>query len=374
MVLPDSGRTVRLKTLFDRYGLPLLFLVYIQAQLQLVSVTLASGGTLLGVRFAIVLVQRVSSGRVVVDSIGGRVGAVRRGIYRAACAMPLLGLPKTPFQALAGVDLEIERGMFGLLGPNGAGKTTLMRILCRVLEPSYGSVLVDGVNITGNGQTAGLIGYLPQHFGHYGHVTPFEFLEYRALLEGYREGKERRNRVMECLEQVNLRDRMNDPIQSLSGGMRQRVGIAQTLLAMPRIIVVDEPTAGLDPVERIRFRNLLARVSQERIVLFSTHIVEDISGSCNRLAVLNEGRILYKGSPQAMREAAQGRVWEATLSGEAFERVQGDLRLISHLRTPEGIRVRFLRQEPLSEFETHPVLPTLEDAYLHLLSEDTRAC
>ena len=157
----------------------------------------------------------------------------RRWLYRTASAIPIVGVPRPEFRALAGVNLEIGRGMFGLLGPNGAGKTTLMRILCRVLEPSYGSILIDGRNILRNGSIHGLVGYLPQHFGNYPHLSAYEFLEYRALLEGFKDRKTRESRVIESLEKVNLIERMDDPIGSFSGGMKQRLGIAQTLLHTP---------------------------------------------------------------------------------------------------------------------------------------------
>ena len=278
--------------------------------------------------------------------------------------------------ALQGIDLTVPQGMiYGVVGPNGAGKTTLMRILCQVLEPSYGSVIIEGRNLMHNGRVQGLIGYLPQHFGYYAHLSAYDFLDYRALLEGFKDRVERRERVLECLEQVNLRDRMEDPVGSFSGGMRQRVGIAQTLLHMPQIIVVDEPTAGLDPMERIRFRNLLARVSQERIVIFSTHIVEDISGSCNKLAVLNRGQVLYSGSPQEMRVLAQDKTWESVLPEDRFTEIQSELSAISHLRTPDGVRVRYLSDDPSNDLDPVAVDPTLEDAYLYLLRQGrTAAC
>ena len=171
------------------------------------------------------------------------------------------------------------------------------------------------------------------------------------------------------LEQVNLVDRKEDTIGSYSGGMRQRIGIAQTLLHTPQIMVVDEPTAGLDPVERIRFRNLLARLSKDRIVIFSTHIVEDVAGSCNRLAVINNGQCVYAGTPQVMREQARGKVWEAVLEEDFFNDLEHDLNVITHLRTPAGIRVHFLANEAPTQFEAKQVDPSLEDAYIYLLGE-----
>jgi len=350
-----------------RLSHPVLFAAYIHLRLELVSVTLATGGLWIIYRAVRVLADRIRTGRVDTERMSGRWVWFRRSAYRAAAAVPVLGVPRPEFAALSGVDLEIGTGMFGLLGPNGAGKTTLMRILCQVLEPSCGSIQINGRNLVNVSRQSGLIGYLPQHFGQYDHLTVYQFLEYRALLEGYDRRADRDQRVGACLEQVNLSDRQADTIGSLSGGMRQRVGIAQTLLHMPRIIVVDEPTAGLDPLERIRFRNLLARVSQDRIVVFSTHIVEDISGSCSRLAVLDKGTLLYTGTPESMRALAAGKVWEAVLDEATFTGAEAGLNLVSHVRTPAGVRTRFLGEAPTELPQVRPVEPTLEDAYLYLL-------
>ena len=358
-----------------RWAVPLLVVGYVHWRLALPSLTVASLAVWLGYRGARLLADRVRRGQVDPAALTGRMAWLTRRAYRGVAALPLIGVDKPQYQALYGVNLEIGRGMFGLLGPNGAGKTTLMRIICQVLEPSSGSVAFDGVNVTRHGPVQGLIGYLPQHLGLYEHLTAYQYLEYRALLEGFRDPTLRRARVSESLEQVNLDGRQNDPIGSFSGGMKQRVGIAQTLLHLPQIIVVDEPTAGLDPVERIRFRNLLARISQERIVLFSTHIVEDISGSCNRLAVLNAGRILYEGTPQAMRDLAWGYAWEAVVSEEALSRIGAQVNVISHLRAPDGIRVRFLAADAVPGIAAAPVEPTLEDAYIYVLrSKEVPGC
>jgi len=356
-----------------RYGSLALFLYYIQQRLEVVSVTIAVAALFFLVRWIRWLARRVESGRVDVEEMSGRLAWLRGPLYRIAAKIPILGAKKPEFTALAGVNLKIERGMFGLLGPNGAGKTTMMRIICQVLEPTFGSVSVNGVNLDDHEDLQGMIGYLPQHFGSYNHMTGYEYLEYRALLEGFKDGAERHQRVMACLEQVNLADRKDDTIGSYSGGMKQRIGIAQTLLHMPQIMVVDEPTAGLDPVERIRFRNLLARLSKDRIVIFSTHIVEDIAGSCNRLAIINGGRCIYAGTATEMREQASGRVWEAVLDEDFFHQVERDLDIITHLRTPAGIRVRFLAAEAPAGFAAEHVEPTLEDAYIYLLGEHRRA-
>ncbi|MBT7420504.1 MAG: ATP-binding cassette domain-containing protein [Gemmatimonadetes bacterium] len=352
------------------WAVPLLFVAYVHHRLALPSLTLASAAVWLAYRGARWLADRVRRGQVDIEGMVGRMMWLRRKVYGGAAALPLIGVAKPTYQALYGVNLEIGRGMFGLLGPNGAGKTTMMRIICQVLEPSSGSVAFDGVNITRQGPVQGVIGYLPQYFGLYEHMTAYQYLDYRALLEGFRDAGLRRERVNASLVQVNLEERQDDAIGSFSGGMKQRVGIAQTLLHLPQIIVVDEPTAGLDPVERIRFRNLLARISQERIVIFSTHIVEDISGSCNRLAVLNSGRILYQGTPREMRDLASGNVWETVVEEAAFEQVDRQVKVISHLRTPRGIRARFLAAAPVPGLAADRVDPTLEDAYLYLLRRE----
>ena len=366
LLFRGSARAGRVDRLW-RWILPVAFFVTIHFRVQTLSITVASVCAFLLVMVTRVLADRVRDGRVDPETLTGHLRWVRKGIYKGASSVPLIGVSSTPFQALAGVTLSIEKGMFGLLGPNGAGKTTLMRILCQVLEPSYGSVLVNGLNIADLHSTNGLIGYLPQHFGLYNHLPAGQYLTYRALLEGFREEKERDRRVHEILEEVNLLDRINDSIGTFSGGMRQRVGIAQTLLHQPQIIVVDEPTAGLDPIERIRFRNLLAQLSQDRVVVFSTHIVEDISGSCNQLAVLNRGQVLYNGPPDQMRSVAAGRVWDALIPEEEFERRERSLELISHVRSPGGIRARFLADAcPDGIVATSPS-PNLEDAYVCLL-------
>jgi multidrug efflux pump subunit AcrB/ABC-type multidrug transport system ATPase subunit len=350
-----------------RLILPVGFFSAIHFRVQTLSVTIASVVLFLILTFARKLADRVRDGRVEPEQITGKIGWLKRGMYRGATSLPLIGVQREPFQALGGVTLSIEKGMFGLLGPNGAGKTTLMRILCQVLEPSYGSILVNGHNVADLSSTNGLIGYLPQHFGLYNHLSAGQYLTYRALLEGFREEVGRTRRVHEILEEVNLLDRIDDPIGTFSGGMKQRVGIAQTLLHQPQIIVVDEPTAGLDPIERIRFRNLLSQLSQDRVVLFSTHIVEDISGSCNQLAVLNRGQVLYNGAPDQMRSVAEGKVWEALIPEAEFERREGSLDLITHVRSPGGIRARFLAERCPDGIEATSPSPNLEDAYVCLL-------
>ena len=202
-------------------------------------------------------------------------------------------------------------------------------------------------------------------------MTARQFLDYQAMLKGQWDGAARRRAVDGALRAVHLEESADRRIGGFSGGMKQRVGIAQTLLHLPRLLVVDEPTAGLDPRERIRFRNLLAGLARDRVVLFSTHIIEDISSSCNRLAVFDKGRVRFFGSPQQMVQLAQDAVWQARVSGERFEQLRaapGEARIVHHMRDDDRIRVRLLAaHQPLPEAE--PVTPTLEDAYLWLLEQ-----
>jgi len=298
--------------------------------------------------------------------VSGRAGVLSR-LKRAALRIPVIAGVKPQVEALTGVNLEIGKGMFGLLGPNGAGKTTLMRILCNIYEPTRGCVEINGRNVRGlRADVQPIIGYLPQHFGLHQNFTVWNYLNYFALLNDIFEKERREPLVERVIREVNLDERKHDKIKSLSGGMKQRVGIAQTLLHLPKIIVVDEPTAGLDPMERIRFRNLLAELGKERIVIFSTHITEDVMSSCHDLAVLNEGRLIFRGAPEELQQVAEGRVREAVIEpanvGELTERVH----VISQVAEAGGVRVRFIAADGGDE-AGEKVAPTLEDAYVCLL-------
>lgn len=259
--------------------------------------------------------------------------------------------------------------MFGLLGPNGAGKTTLMRILVGVLEQNRGSIKINGLKLDEHRETFhGSIGYLPQEFGLYENMSPVEYLNYYALTNGIYESKDRQRRIENILKSVGLWERRADKVKTFSGGMKQRVGIAQTLLRLPHIIVVDEPTAGLDPRERIRFRNLLSELAKERIVIFSTHIIEDISSTCRDLAVLDEGRVIFRGSPEELQARAQGIIYEALLPEQKFVEIQQQFKLIQHNKSEDGIYLRFISHEkPPADLNARAVKPNLEDAYLNLL-------
>jgi len=296
--------------------------------------------------------------------ITGRLSGIRRLFYRTVREVPLIGRRKKPFTALSMVSIEIEKGMFGLIGPNGAGKTTLMRIICGILEQSFGKITFNGID-TGRHreELQGLIGYLPQEFGLYENMTAVEFLNYQAILKKINDRSERDRRIDQVLTDVHIRERKDDRIGIFSGGMKQRIGIAQILLHMPRVLVVDEPTAGLDPRERIRFRNLLMELSKERIVIFSTHIIEDISSSCNKVAVLSRGNLRFLGTPSELSERARGKVWQFSVPPGRFNDIRGRYDIIHHMRRGEEIRVRTL-QSSKPEEEAVEVNPTLEDAYI----------
>ncbi len=301
------------------------------------------------------------------QQITGRFKGIRRLYWRLILAIPFVKPKKSQFKALKGVSLTIEQGMFGLLGPNGAGKTTLMRILCGIMDQSYGKIWINGHDTTlKREELQGLIGYLPQAFGTYENMTPYQFLDYQAILRKISNKKEREDRVQYVLKAVHMDEHQHKKIGSFSGGMKQRIGIAQILLHLPKILVVDEPTAGLDPLERIRFRNLLVELSRERIVVFSTHIIEDIASSCNHLAVLISGNIEYNGSPTSMAELAKGKVWEFHLSPEQFEVEKSHYVIVHHMREGDQIRVKCLSgTQPRAD--ATPVRANLEDAYLWLM-------
>ncbi|GHV66757.1 hypothetical protein FACS1894199_10840 [Bacteroidia bacterium] len=302
-----------------------------------------------------------------IDLLDGKFRLLRKGIYRFATKVPIIGYKKKPFKALNAVSLEIHTGMFGLLGPNGAGKTTLMRIICGIFEQSYGKIFINGIDTQEKREELqGLIGYLPQEFGMYENLSSWDFLDYQALLKGISNKEMRNKRITEVLEAVHMYETRNKKIGGFSGGMKQRIGIAQTLLNLPRILVVDEPTAGLDPRERIRFRNLLVELSRSRIVIFSTHIIEDIASSCNQVAVINKGLLKYLGTPSDMANIAKQVTWMFEVTAEEFEQLPSTLLIVHHIKIGDIIRVR-----SLSEEKPHPnavaTNPVLEDSYLWLL-------
>jgi ABC-type multidrug transport system ATPase subunit len=273
-------------------------------------------------------------------------------------------------RALVGIDLDIGAGMYGLLGPNGAGKTTLMRILAGILRPTDGTLTVGGHDgATERGRTAvkRVLGYLPQDLGMYPDLSAREFLDYIAILKGMDDRRARSKRVEELLALVGLGDVAARKLKTFSGGMKRRAGIAQALLNDPKLLIVDEPTAGLDPEERIRFRNLLAELSGgDRTVLLSTHIVEDIAQTTQRLAVLDAGQVVFRGEIAELVAMAAGNVWQLTLP--AGEKPAGSLTVISTMHLGESVQYRVIGGERPAH-EVVPLAPTLEDAYVWLMRE-----
>jgi ABC-2 type transport system ATP-binding protein len=273
--------------------------------------------------------------------------------------------------ALNSVDLQINSGMFGLLGPNGAGKTTFMRILAGIVNPSSGLLRVDGHDLTteaGKQAVKRMLGYLPQELGMYTELTAEQFVDYMAILKGLDDANKRGKRVREVLEMVGLQDVMKRKIKGFSGGMKRRVGIAQALVNNPKLLIVDEPTAGLDPEERIRFRNLLVGLAADRVVLLSTHIVEDIGQTCRDLAVLSKGRILFRGSPAELLQATEGHVWTLTLP--SLQKPESDLTVVSMLHLAEGTQYRLVGASAAEYPAAQPTQPGLEDGYVWLMKKN----
>ncbi len=274
-------------------------------------------------------------------------------------------------KALNGLTLTIETGMFGLLGPNGAGKTTLMRILAGIVNPSGGDVRIAGHDVaTEAGRVAvkSMLGYLPQELGLYPDLTARQFIDYMGILKGMAEPVARRRRVEEVLEMVGLTDAADRVLKGFSGGMKRRVGIAQALVNDPRVLIVDEPTAGLDPEERIRFRNLLVGLAEKRVVILSTHIVEDIGQTCRDVAVLARGALLFRGSPVALTQEAAGKVWTVTTVDGS--KPDGGLTVVSMLHLAEGIQYRLVGNAPTNYPGAQSTAPGLEDGYVWLMKRE----
>ena len=266
-------------------------------------------------------------------------------------------------RAVDRVNWTLTPGIWGLLGANGAGKTTLMRMVAGLIKPSSGTVEYDNVSIDVlGGSYRSIFGYLPQEFGFYPEFHVQDYLDYMAALKGLRSPG---SAVSEAISQVNLEDKAKARIRTLSGGQRQRVGIAQALLGNPSFLIFDEPTVGLDPEERIHFRNLFSRTAQERLVLLSTHIIEDVQSVCDQIVVIHSGVILFSGTPAGLIESAQGHVgvfWEQEAAWE------DGLHITARVNTSQGIRCRAVADQ-LPSF-VQPEEPTLEDAYLYLISRE----
>jgi len=274
---------------------------------------------------------------------------------------------KKGVKALDNVSIEIGEGMFGLLGPNGAGKTTLMKILSTLLEASAGEVKIGEYDIAENRkEIRKILGYLPQEFGVYPKMKTWEFLDYVASLSGIVNKSERSKKIDEMLNVMGLSEVRDRKAKKLSGGMLRRLGIAQALIADPDILIVDEPTTGLDPEERIKFRNLLTDISQNKVIILSTHIVGDISSTCEYMALLNIGKIAFKGRPSEFIKKAEGHIWKIVVDEKELDEVKKDYNIISMVPINGTVELKIAGRE-LKKYSGENVQPTLEDAYVYFM-------
>ena len=271
-------------------------------------------------------------------------------------------------KALDDINLTINEGMFGLLGPNGAGKSTLMRILVTIMQSSSGEVLINGIDINKyRRELRTMLGYLPQDFRFFAKFRSWEFLDYAARLAGMKSKSERNEQVEKLLNDVGLFHVRNRMANKLSGGMKRRLGIAQALISNPSIIIVDEPTTGLDPEERIRFRNILSDLSRtDTIIILSTHIVGDISSTCNQMALLNEGELVYNGAPDVLVKDTKGFVWQAWVSQDQYDDLKVKFPVISTIPSGTGWEIQFVGDKP-ENIEAKAIHPNLEHAYVHFM-------
>ncbi len=273
------------------------------------------------------------------------------------------------FWGLRDFDLELGSGVIGLLGPNGAGKSTLMRMLATITQPTAGTIQWNGNDIVKSPDTLRtVLGYLPQDFGVYPNLSGLEFLEYMAAIKGL-DAKSARRRIDELLTVVNLVHAAKRPLGGYSGGMKQRIGIAQALLNDPQLLIVDEPTVGLDPEERVRFRNLLSDLSGERIILLSTHIVSDVEATATEIVVINHGRKLQHAAPEKLLQLLEGQVWQWIVPSETLPALKQKHIVSGTIRRADGVQVRVVSASAPSP-EAQPVSPSLEDVYLHLVSQN----
>ena len=269
------------------------------------------------------------------------------------------------------VTMTIENGMFGLLGPNGAGKSSLMRILVTLAKPSSGQVLVNGLDLQKNRkEIRTMLGYLPQDFRFFAKLRTYEFLDYIARLSGMNQASKRNEAVEKMLEEVGLYEARNRFANNLSGGMKRRLGIAQALIGEPQIIIVDEPTTGLDPEERIRFRNLLTRISERDVVIIlSTHIVGDISSTCTDMALMNKGTLAFKGSPELLISQARNNVWRITATETEYQEIQDKYPIISSIPSEEGWEVQVVSKS-INGYAGEQIEPNLEHAYVNFMENE----
>jgi ABC-2 type transport system ATP-binding protein len=284
------------------------------------------------------------------------------------CVRELVKVYPGPVAALQGVSLDLPNGMFGLLGPNGAGKTTFMRILSGLLEPTSGTVTLDSHNVLKDPQHLwSRLGYLPQDFGFYPHLTGEAMLAYLLKLKGVTAPGGIKKLCLALLDRVNLGFAAKRKVKTYSGGMKQRLGLAQAIAGDPRIIIVDEPTAGLDPEERLRFYYLLAELAEKRLVIMSTHIVEDVAVLCARFAVIRNGRLVTETTPRHAREALAGKIFEGTIDAGQLESLRKTHRVTQAILSEGKNRVRVFETSGDTPSGFAPVATTLEDAYLVLM-------
>jgi ABC-2 type transport system ATP-binding protein len=271
-------------------------------------------------------------------------------------------------QALRDFNLKLTPGILGLLGPNGAGKSTLMRMLATITKPTEGSILWNGQDVVKEPEALrSVLGYLPQDFGVYPNLSAQEFLEYMAAIKGM-SGEKARRKISDLLDLVNLHDAARRHLGGYSGGMRQRVGIAQALLNDPQLLIVDEPTVGLDPEERVRFRNLLSDLSGERIVILSTHIVSDVESTATEIAIINKGHLKVHSHPEKLLKQMEGSVWEWMADSKELPALKQQFLISGTIRRMDGVEVRAVSE--LQPFpEARPVIPNLEDVYLSLVAQ-----
>ncbi|MBE6052058.1 MAG: ABC transporter ATP-binding protein [Clostridium sp.] len=276
-------------------------------------------------------------------------------------------------QALEDINLNIQEGMFGLLGRNGAGKSTLMKILATVLRKSSGNIKICGIDVEDSSRIRNIIGYLPQDFSMYGNMSAYEALDYIGVLCGINK-KTRKEKIPKLLNKVNLENNIKTKVKAMSGGMKRRLGIAQALINDPKVIIVDEPTAGLDPEERVRFRNLLCEMAEERIVILSTHIVGDIEATCENIAIMDEGNIIFKGTVFELLEIARGKIYEAVISKLELQEVKNRFNVISMISEGNLVKVRFGAREEISKVIKGAALcePNIEDSYMYLMNTKRR--
>lgn len=278
-------------------------------------------------------------------------------------------------QALRDVSLEVPAGMFGLLGPNGAGKSTLMKILATLLEPDSGSAHMGDIDLLGDRQTARqMLGYLPQDFGFYPNLTAEKMLDFFCRLKGVLSAQDRRRLVDALLDRVNLSHARKQKLGEFSGGMRQRLGIAQALIGNPRLIIVDEPTAGLDPEERVRFHNLLAEsAGEDTVIMLSTHIVSDVSSLCSQMAIIRQGEIVAYTTPADAIDTLNSSIWEATVAHETLAELKTRCRVLSSQMIGGKVRLRVISTNGRPSEEFNPVSPILEDYYFNLVNQEKRS-